>query len=52
MGRRNWCQSEIDPATGELVWDIRVEKQKGLGETVGYVFAMHLLLPVRLTGDV
>jgi len=36
MGRRNWCQVEWDPTTGDLVFDIRVEKEKGLGETIGY----------------
>ncbi|KAF8232307.1 hypothetical protein L208DRAFT_1272706 [Tricholoma matsutake] len=36
MGRRNWCQVEWDPRTGELIFDIRVEKDKGLGQTVGY----------------
>ncbi|KAG6831193.1 hypothetical protein H0H92_012333 [Tricholoma furcatifolium] len=37
MGRRNWCGVVWDERTGELVFDIRVEKEKGLGETVGYV---------------
>ena len=36
MGRRNWCGVELN-AGGELVFDIRVEKEKGVGETVGYV---------------
>ncbi|KAF8894700.1 hypothetical protein BD779DRAFT_1502479 [Infundibulicybe gibba] len=36
MGRRNWCQVEWESATGDLIFDIRVEKEKGLGETVGY----------------
>ncbi|KAF7295060.1 C-CAP/cofactor C-like domain-containing protein [Mycena indigotica] len=34
MGRRNWCQVEYQ--NHEWVFDIRVEKEKGLGETVGY----------------
>ncbi|KAJ7632470.1 hypothetical protein FB45DRAFT_978232 [Roridomyces roridus] len=36
MGRRNWCQVDWDKATGEWKFDIRVEKEKGMGETVGY----------------
>ncbi|KAJ7582843.1 hypothetical protein C8J56DRAFT_1005754 [Mycena floridula] len=36
MGRRNYCITKVDELTGELCWDIRVEKEKGLGETVGY----------------
>lgn len=39
MGRRNWCAVGWDRNSGELVFDIRVEKGKGLGESVGYVFA-------------
>jgi len=34
MGRRNWCQVHWDE--GDLVFEIRVEKEKGYGETVGY----------------
>jgi len=37
MGRRNWCSIRWDQKTGELSFDIRVEKQKGVGETVGYL---------------
>ncbi|KAI0695432.1 hypothetical protein C8T65DRAFT_744000 [Cerioporus squamosus] len=37
MGRRNWCSVTWDPQTGDLVWDIRVEIQKGNGQTSGYV---------------
>jgi hypothetical protein len=37
MGRRNWCAVDWDPASGDLVFDIRVEKEKGYGHTVGYV---------------
>ncbi|KIY65027.1 hypothetical protein CYLTODRAFT_76394 [Cylindrobasidium torrendii FP15055 ss-10] len=36
MGRRNWCSADWDETTGDLVYEIRVEKEKGLGETVGY----------------
>ncbi|EIW84986.1 hypothetical protein CONPUDRAFT_162294 [Coniophora puteana RWD-64-598 SS2] len=36
MGRRNWCSTHWDNQTGELVFDIRVEKEKGLGISVGY----------------
>ncbi|KAJ3537495.1 hypothetical protein NM688_g6678 [Phlebia brevispora] len=36
MGKRNWCGVEWDPSSGDLVFDIQVEKQKGYGETVGY----------------
>ncbi|KAK7014992.1 C-CAP/cofactor C-like domain-containing protein [Favolaschia claudopus] len=34
MGRRNWCQ--VDYENDEWVFEIRVEKEKGLGETAGY----------------
>ena len=34
MPRRNWCSISLIP-TGELLFDIRVEKEKGHGETVG-----------------
>ncbi|KAF8491943.1 hypothetical protein JB92DRAFT_2797405 [Gautieria morchelliformis] len=36
MGRRNWCSTSWDSTTGELQFDIRVEREKGVGETVGY----------------
>ncbi|KAF9218252.1 hypothetical protein BS17DRAFT_791875, partial [Gyrodon lividus] len=36
MGRRNWCAVWWDFNTGELVFDIRVEKEKGLGDSIGY----------------
>lgn len=36
MGRRNWCAVDRDERTGELVFDIRVETEKGYGVTVGY----------------
>ena len=35
MGRRNWCSVKWQAPSGELVFDIRVEKEKGYGETVG-----------------
>jgi len=35
MGRRNWCSIRWDDTTGELLFDLRVEKQKGCGRTVG-----------------
>ncbi|KAH9056664.1 hypothetical protein EDB87DRAFT_1202257 [Lactarius vividus] len=35
MGRRNWCSITLEQA-GDLLFDIRVEKTKGHGETVGY----------------
>jgi len=40
MGRRNWCSVRLDKAIGELSFDIRVERQKGIGETVGYVLSV------------
>ncbi|EAU88219.2 plasma membrane protein [Coprinopsis cinerea okayama7 len=36
MGRRNWCRVDRDDSTGSLVFDIRVEREKGYGATVGY----------------
>ena len=33
MGKRNWCTADWDGRTGELVFDIRVEKEKGYGKT-------------------
>lgn len=39
MGRRNWCAVWWEPNSGEMVFDIRVERGKGLGESVGYVRA-------------
>ncbi|KJA20267.1 hypothetical protein HYPSUDRAFT_68674 [Hypholoma sublateritium FD-334 SS-4] len=36
MGRRNWCQVDFDAPAGALVFDIRVEREKGGGETMGY----------------
>ncbi|KAJ7752003.1 hypothetical protein B0H16DRAFT_1663119 [Mycena metata] len=34
MGRRNWCQVDYDD--GEWVFEIHVEREKGMGQTVGY----------------
>jgi hypothetical protein len=36
-GARNYTIGERDPATGDLVFDIRVERRRGEGETKGYV---------------
>jgi len=36
MGRRNWCKIDWEPTTGDLVFSIQVEKEKGIGETVAY----------------
>jgi len=35
MGRRNWTSVYLDEKGG-LIFDIRVEREKGFGETVGY----------------
>ena len=35
MARRNWCKVELNTQTGELVFDIRIEKEKGCGVTKG-----------------
>jgi hypothetical protein len=40
MARRNWCAVDYDSSNGDLIFDIRVEKQKGYGETVGYSIAV------------
>jgi len=37
MGRRNWCSVDWEDQTGELIFDVRVEVEKGCGVTVGYV---------------
>ncbi|KAI0290515.1 hypothetical protein BC826DRAFT_1092547 [Russula brevipes] len=36
MGRRNWCSITLKLPSRDLLFDIRVEKEKGRGETVGY----------------
>jgi hypothetical protein len=33
MGKRNWCRVEWDEQTGEVEFDIRVEREKGCGVT-------------------
>jgi hypothetical protein len=35
MPRRNYCSVELNSYTGALIFDIRVEKEKGGGQTVG-----------------
>jgi hypothetical protein len=35
-GARNYVIGERDPANGEFVFDIRVEREQGEGETKGY----------------
>jgi hypothetical protein len=51
MGQRNWCSVNWDQATGDLVFDIRVEKEKGIGTTVGYVYFVsqlgYISVPIR-----
>jgi hypothetical protein len=37
MGRRNWCSISLEEPSGDLLFDIRVEKVKGHGETLGYL---------------
>jgi hypothetical protein len=37
MGKRNWCRVEWDERTGEVEFDIRVEREKGCGVTTGWV---------------
>jgi hypothetical protein len=37
MGRRNYTSVELEEQSGSLNFDIRVEKTKGLGQTIGYV---------------
>jgi hypothetical protein len=36
MGKRNYTTVEYNLATQELRFEIRVEKVKGVGDTVGY----------------
>jgi len=36
MGRRNWCCITLQEPSGGLLFDIRMEKEKGHGKTVGY----------------
>ncbi|KAH7340971.1 hypothetical protein B0J17DRAFT_653550 [Rhizoctonia solani] len=37
MGRRNYTSVELDEETGHLNFDIRIERAKGVGETVSYL---------------
>jgi hypothetical protein len=37
MGKRNWCRVEWDERTGEMEFDLRVEREKGCGVTTGWV---------------
>jgi len=39
MGKRNWCRVEWDGRTGELEFDIKVEREKGNGVTARWVFS-------------
>ncbi|KIY51015.1 hypothetical protein FISHEDRAFT_37727 [Fistulina hepatica ATCC 64428] len=43
IGRRNYCQIDWDAKTGDLVFDIRLEKEKGIGQTVGRVYSSWML---------
>jgi len=36
MGRRNWCSVSFEHLSQELLFDIRVEKEPGFGETKAY----------------
>ena len=47
MGRRNWCQVDFDAPTGALTFDIRVEREKGGGETMGCVMVYICLGAMR-----
>ncbi|KAL0071465.1 hypothetical protein AAF712_001322 [Marasmius tenuissimus] len=35
MGRRNWCKTTWDESNGDLIFDIRVEMEKGHGKSSG-----------------
>jgi hypothetical protein len=52
MGRRNWCSVKWDESTGDVIFDIRVEKDKGLGRTVGYGASDFFSCAMRLIGVV
>lgn len=43
MGRRNWCSIVYDDPSGDFIFDIRVEREKGVGETVGCVLYLQSL---------
>ncbi|PPR04970.1 hypothetical protein CVT24_010428 [Panaeolus cyanescens] len=36
MGARNWCRVEWNQENGDMIFELRVEKQKGYGVTTGY----------------
>ncbi|GBE82620.1 Uncharacterized protein SCP_0410050 [Sparassis crispa] len=36
MGRRNYCIVNWESASGDLIFELRIEKNKGMGETTGY----------------
>ncbi|KAF9452283.1 hypothetical protein P691DRAFT_795246 [Macrolepiota fuliginosa MF-IS2] len=36
MGRRNWCSVDWEPGNGNLLFTLRVEKEKGIGITAPY----------------
>lgn len=36
IGRRNYVAVELNPQTGELVWDMRIEASQGSGTTKSY----------------
>ena len=36
MGARNWCAVKRDAATGDLEFELRIEKEKGSGVTKSY----------------
>lgn len=36
IGARNWCDVRLDDASGALVFDLRVEKARGAGDTKSY----------------
>ena len=44
MGRRNWCKVQYNDRTGEIQFDIRIEREKGVGKTVGYVYISNVVL--------
>ena len=37
MGRRNYCEIDWDRSSGDVIFDVRIEKGKGVGQTVGCV---------------
>jgi hypothetical protein len=41
MAKRNWCSITLEQPSGELLFDIRVEKARGHGETIGHVIFNH-----------